>query len=118
MKGLNKQTGFTGEKLALDYLLSKNYEPITKNYSTKFGEIDLVMRDKNITVFVEVKTKKGVDFGTPEEMFTHGKYERVRRMATVYLNGRDVPCRVDMVAVILDPNNQPVSIKHYPNVTG
>ncbi len=116
MKALNKQTGFIGEKLALDYLLSKNYEPLTKNYSTKFGEIDLVMRDGNITVFVEVKTKKGVNFGTPEDMFTHGKYERVKRMATVYLNGRDVPCRIDMVAVTLDSNDQLVSLKHYPNV--
>ncbi len=116
MKTLNKQTGFIGEKLALDYLLSKNYEPLTKNYSTKFREIDLVMRDGNITVFVEVKTKKGVNFGTPEDMFTHGKYERVKRMATVYLHGRDVPCRIDMVAVTLDSNDQLVSLKHYPNV--
>lgn len=117
MKAHNKQTGFIGEKFALDYLLSKNYELITRNFSTRFGEIDLVFKNGPITVFVEVKTKTGTNFGTPEDMFTHGKYERVKRMATIYLNGRDVPCRIDMVAVVLDSNNQPVSIKHYPNVT-
>ena len=74
------------------------------------------MRDKGILVFVEVKAKKGLVFGMPEEMFTRGKFERVKRMATVYLKGKDVPCRIDMAAVVLDGQNQPVSVKHYENV--
>jgi len=116
MKTFNREVGRIGETVAAEYLIQKSYEIIECNYSTRFGEIDLVVRDKDILIFVEVKTKKGLGFGTPEEMFTSGKYQRVKRMATVYLNGRDVPCRIDMIAVVLDVNNQVVSLKHYPNV--
>ncbi len=116
MKYDNKVTGRIGEATTEQYLQDKGWEIIERNYSTRFGEIDLIVRDKDILVFVEVKTKKGLDFGTPEEMFGRGKYERVKRMATVYLNGRDVPCRIDMVAVILDSDNHLVTLNHYPNV--
>ncbi|KKU28048.1 MAG: hypothetical protein UX42_C0021G0022, partial [Microgenomates group bacterium GW2011_GWC1_46_20] len=80
------------------------------------GEIDLIMRDKETVVFVEVKTKKGYSWGSPEEMFTRGKYERVKRMANVYLKGREVACRIDMVAVVLNAQNEAVSVQHYENV--
>ncbi len=116
MKALNKQTGFIGEKLAEEYLLSKNYELITKNFSTKFGEIDLIFKDGPLTVFVEVKTKKGLDFGTPEEMFTRGKYQRVKNMSVIFLKGREVPCRIDMIAVILNSDDSLLSLKHYENM--
>lgn len=111
----NKDIGAAGEKIALDHLLSKNYTLVTTNFQTRFGEIDLIMKDGETVVFVEVKTKKGLGFGPPEDMFTRGKYERVKRMATVYLGGREVPCRIDMVAVILDSSNNAISFKHYEN---
>ena len=117
MKQFNKKTGAVGERLAEEFLVKKGLEVITRNFSTRFGEIDLIMRDKDIMVFVEVKTKKGLDWGSPEEMFTRGKLEKVKRMAIVYLKGQEVPCRIDMVAVVLDPENNPVSVKHYENVT-
>jgi putative endonuclease len=116
MKSLNREVGRLGEEMAFQYLVKKGLEPVVRNYSTRFGEIDLIMRDKDILVFVEVKTKKGVDWGTPEEMFTIGKLRRVRNMATVYLSGKEVPCRIDMVAVLLDPGNIPDRITHYANV--
>ena len=117
MKQFNKKTGEVGERLAEEVLVKKGFELILRNFSTRFGEIDLIMRDKEKIVFVEVKTKKGLDWGSPEEMFTRGKLEKVKRMATVYLKGREVPCRIDMVAVVLDGENNPVSVKHYENVT-
>lgn len=117
MKFYNREIGRIGEAIAEKDLVGKGFELILRNFYTRFGEIDLIMRDKNILVFVEVKTKKGLDFGTPEEMFTRGKYERVKRMASVYLKGKEVACRIDMVAVILGGNNEPVSVKHYTNVT-
>ncbi len=117
MKYDNKVIGRIGETAAEQYLANKGWEIIERNYSTRFGEIDLIVRDKDIMIFVEVKTKKGLDFGTPEEMFGRGKYERVKRMATVYLNGHDVPCRIDMIAIILNADNEVLSLKHYPNVS-
>lgn len=103
-----------GENLALNFLLSKDYQLVSKNYSTRFGEIDLVMRDNDTIVFVEVKAKKTDDWGTPEEMFTQSKYRKVKRMATGYLHGKDIKCRIDMVAV--DLFLSPPSLRHYPNV--
>lgn len=116
MKALNKEVGRIGESIAEEFLLKKGYNPIARNFFTKFGEIDLILKDDSILVFVEVKTKKSLRLGTPEEMFTPRKYERVKRMAILYLNGREIPCRIDMVAVILSPDNQLLSLNHYPNV--
>ena len=117
MKVLNRETGRIGEGIAEGFLVKKGLELVLRNFSTRFGEIDLIMRDKDVLVFVEVKTKKGLDWGRPEEMFTRGKYERVKRMASVYLKGKEVSCRIDMVAVVLGEENQPVSVKHFENVT-
>lgn len=116
MKLYNKVTGQLGEGIALNFLLSKDYELVLRNFSTRFGEIDIIMKDKNETVFVEVKTKKGPFFGTPEEMFTRSKYRKVKNMATVFLKGKDVPCRIDMVAIVLDPDNSVQRLNHYKNV--
>lgn len=113
MKNFNRQTGGVGERLAEEYLIKKGYELVLRNYSTRYGEIDLIMRDKDILVFVEVKTKIGINFGSPEEMFTRGKYEKVKRMATMYLKGKDVACRIDMVGVEM---GEDLKIRHYENV--
>lgn len=116
MKLFNKVTGKQGEDLAVNYLQEKGFEIIQRNFSNKFGEIDIIAKDKNILVFVEVKAKKGLDFGSPEEMVGKGKLHRIRNMATIYLNGRDVPCRIDVVAVVLGENNEVVRLTHYENV--
>lgn len=116
MKDLNKQTGFIGEKFAGDYLLKKGYELVSKNFSTKFGEIDLIFKDGPLTVFVEVKTKKSLDWGTPEEMFTRDKYQRVKNMSVIFLKGREIPCRIDMIAILLNSDDSLLSLKHYENM--
>ena len=117
MKTYNKETGRIGEELARNFLKEKGYQIVKSNFSTRFGEIDLICKDGDMTVFVEVKTKHGLEFGTPEEMFTKGKEDRVKRMASVYLEGREITCRIDMVAVVLGDNNKPERMTHYPNVT-
>lgn len=116
MKTGNRDTGRLGESLAAEFLTKKGLTIVEKNYSSRFGEIDLIVLDKEILVFVEVKTKKGTDFGLPEEMVSKGKIQKVRNMATMYLNGASIPCRIDVVAIILDQSNQIISIKHYENV--
>ncbi len=118
MKIFNRQVGGRGEEIAAGYLQRKGYELLSRNYSTRYGEIDLICRDKGVLVFVEVKAKKGLKFGRPEEMFTRYKLAKVKRMAQMYLGGKEVPCRIDMVAVVLDEFDQPVEIKHYENVSG
>ena len=64
------------------------------------------------------RPKKRAELGQSGGNVHRGKYKRVKRMASVYLKGREVACRIDMVAVVLDSNNESVSVKHYENVTG
>ncbi len=87
-----------------------------RNFSNKYGEIDIIAKDKNTLVFVEVKTKTGIDFGLPEEMVGKGKLARVRQMATIYLKGKLVPCRIDVIAIVLGKETELVRLTHYQNV--
>lgn len=116
MKTLNRLTGRAGEDIAARILSGKGYTILERNFSNKFGEIDIIARDKNVLVFVEVKTKIGVDFGLPEEMISPGKLHRIRNMATLYMKGELVPCRIDVVAIVLGTDNEVVRLTHYENV--
>ncbi len=116
MKQFNRSTGHVGEDIAARTLQKKGYTILERNFSNKFGEIDIIAKDKDVLVFVEVKTKIGVDFGLPEEMIGPGKLHRIRNMATMYLKGGSVLCRIDVVAVVLGVDNEVVRLTHYENV--
>lgn len=114
----NFMTGRRGEELADEYLQKIGYKIEEHNFRTRFGEIDIVCWDKETLVFVEVKTKIGHDFGEPEEMVDRKKLSKVKRMAEVYLQEKnlDVPCRVDVVAVVLENNGSVERLEHYQAV--
>ena len=116
MKTYNKITGNTGEDLACAELEKKGYQIITRNFSNKFGELDIICKKDGLLIFVEVKTKIGDYFGTPEEMVGRGKLQRVGNMATMYMNGKLLPCRIDVIAVVLNPDNSLLRLTHYENV--
>lgn len=80
-----RETGVFGESLALRYLVGKGYEVLERNYRSRHGEIDLILRRDGILVFVEVKARRGTGFGDPLEAVTFNKQARVRRMAEAYL---------------------------------
>lgn len=118
MKNQNKVTGNKGEELASTYLEKMGYRIIERNFRTRFGEIDIICWDAQTLVFVEVKTKIGHDFGEPEEMVNKSKIGKVKRMGEVYLQdkGIEVPCRVDVVAIVLENNGSVERIEHYQAV--
>lgn len=116
MKSFNRETGRLAEKLAADVLSQKGYKILECNFSNKFGEIDIIAKDKEILVFVEVKAKKGEDFGMPEEMINPSKLQRIRNMASIYMDGKLLPCRIDVIAVVLSPDNTLSRLTHYENV--
>ena len=104
--GLNRQRiGDRGETLALRYLAKKGYTPVERNYRTRLGEIDLIVRDKGALVFVEVKLRRGTGFGDPLEAVTPRKQARIRRVAELYLAekgaGFDGEVRFDAVGILL-----------------
>ncbi len=85
MKSNNKLTGKKGEDLATEFLENKGYLIVERNFSTRFGELDIVCLDGEILVFVEVKTKIGHDFGEPEEMVNKTKLGQVQHMGEVFI---------------------------------
>lgn len=80
-----REIGVLGESVALGYLARKGYSLVQRNYRTRYGEIDLILRDGEALVFVEVKARRGKGFGDPLEAVTPGKQGRVRLMAEAYL---------------------------------
>lgn len=92
--------------MAREYLSARGYELLAENYPVKGGEIDLIMRHGNETVFIEVRQRRNADFGSPAESLDARKLARVRRAARIYLAkqfGRDdVPARLDAVLVLGD----------------
>ncbi len=116
MKSNNRQTGFLAENLSAAALQKKGYQILERNFSNRYGEIDIIAKDQDTYVFVEVKAKKGTDFGLPEEMINSYKLKRVQNMALIYLKGKNLPCRIDVMAVILSSTDELISLTHYENV--
>lgn len=112
----NRETGRVAEDLVVTVLAKKGYQILERNFANRFGEIDIIAKDKDILVFVEVKAKKGTDFGIPEEMINKGKLKKVQNMAIVYMKGQNLACRIDVVAVILSSADEVISLTHYENV--
>ena len=108
MFGIHKNRqdlGRTGEAIAVRYLRRKKYAIVETRFRFLRGEIDIVARDGDTLVFVEVKMRTGRGYGRPEESVTAEKQRQIRKVAEGYLLLRrpgDVPCRFDVVAIRSD----------------
>ena len=103
MEKYNKIIGNYGEDCATKFLKKNKYKIIEKNYSCKFGEIDIIAKDKNYLVFVEVKARMSRKFGDPLEAINVEKQNKIRAVATMYLMQNklmETNCRFDAIAVL------------------
>ncbi len=82
---MRNQTGKEGEAFAVKYLKKKGFRIMASNYRTPIGEIDIVARDRDTIVFVEVKTRQSLLYGYPSEAVTWRKRERLKKLALYYL---------------------------------
>lgn len=82
---INKETGLWGEELALRYLRRRHYKLVEQNYTCRFGEIDLIVRDRSFIVFVEVKLRKSDRFAAAAEFVDERKQGRLITTAELYL---------------------------------
>ena len=104
MTDRRQSLGILGEDLACRELRRRGYEILERRYRTRFGEIDIVAREGGYTVFVEVKTRDGAEFGDGAEAMTEWKQRRVAHMAVDYIARNDLhdrPCRFDVVVVTM-----------------
>lgn len=103
-------TGKHGETLAADFLISQGYTILRRNYRRRNGEIDIIARDKEIVVFVEVKTRSTTRFGSGFEAVDYGKQRKLVKTAADFLyrhNLTDTAARFDVVSVTLLKGEKP-----------
>ena len=101
---IKKKLGNLGEKLAAEYLEKKNYKIIEKNFYCKHGEIDIIAENKNELVFIEVKTRSNINFGTPSEAVDYKKQKRIYTSAKYLLYKNkipEIPIRFDVIEVYI-----------------
>ena len=99
-----RSSGAWGEEMALRYLLGRGYELVERNYRTRYGELDVILRDGDTLVFVEVKLRRGTGFGGPLEAVTPRKQAKIRSLAEQYLLDRDPSfdaVRFDVVGILV-----------------
>jgi putative endonuclease len=105
--------GIWGEGLAAARLEREGYEILERQYRTRAGEIDIVARDGDCLVFVEVKTREGLEHGSPAEAVTPQKQRRIVAMAADFLARHevgDLDCRFDVVAVTVTAGRASVEL--------
>ncbi len=115
----NRFVGELGERLAVRALRRGGLKPLYRNFrAPKGGEVDIVCRDGEFLVFVEVKTRRSVDFGRPVRAVDRPKQLLITRGAMAWLrelNYPDINFRFDVVEVVLE-EGKPPSIEHLENV--
>jgi putative endonuclease len=110
--------GNFGERVAASHLEAKGYEILERNWSTREGEIDLIARRGRDLVFVEVRSRRGRQMGTPEESITGRKATHVRAAAAAYSQQHpDAPpnLRIDVVVLELDAKGRVLRVEQIEN---
>ena len=99
--GKSNLLGGWGEALAAEYLRRKRYEVVASRYHCRFGEIDLIVKNKKYLVFVEVKLRKSARFAGAVEYVDRRKQDRIRMTASMYLsqNETNLQPRFDVIEV-------------------
>lgn len=105
-----QKLGRFGEKVAAGYLRKHGYRILKTNYRCPAGEIDIIARKGEYLVFVEVRTKRNSELGSPEESISQIKKEKLAALAELYIQSHEscqsMPWRIDVVAVEVKQNGQ------------
>lgn len=108
--------GGAGERLAAGWLEARGYRVLARNWRCAYGELDVITEEQGELVFVEVKTRRGVAHGAPEEAITASKRAHLIAAAQCYLaehQREEQPYRIDVVAVQLDGQGRLAEVRHY-----
>ena len=101
---MSLEDGKRAEQKASSHLQALGYTILTCNFHSKFGEIDIIARDRDYLVFIEVKYRRDEHEGDPAEAVDARKQARILRTARYYMTryhiSEDTPCRFDVVAVL------------------
>lgn len=116
----HRQTvGNLGESLAANFLSEKGYHILKRNFRAGHGEIDIIARDEDTIVFVEVKTRTNDLFGTPQESVGIRKLQEIMKTSQFFmLQYPGYTERIDVISIALPHAGQELRIEHFENVTG
>ncbi len=106
------ELGRRGESIASSYLESLDYVVVARNYRTGRGEIDIIAQKEDVLVFIEVKTRRGIRYGTPCEAVTKEKQRRIISTAKLFLAGiaeNSFTLRFDVIEVLFNRNDYEVT---------
>ncbi len=118
--GHNKELGRKGEDAAVRFLERRGYDIVERNWTCFAGEADIIARDGEAVVFVEVKTRTGASNGLPAEAVTKNKRERYEKIACAFLADYDVvdvPVRFDVVSISLIDTDRAM-VRHHIDAFG
>ena len=113
----HKELGRLGEEKAAAELRERGLHIIETNYTFGRGELDIIAKDGDTLVFVEVKSRKDLEMGDPVYAVTPAKVKQIKKIAELYLFEKgidDVECRFDVVTVLFENPDDP-QIVHYPD---
>ncbi len=108
--------GLQGEEVAANYLKNKGYQVLERNFRCKMGEIDIIACIHRTLVFVEVKTRRSLNYGLPCEAVNKTKQVHIKRVAAFYAmknNVVDITQRIDVVEILYQ--GQKAYIRHIEN---
>lgn len=115
-----REFGKQGEKLAESYLTSRGYQIMERNFSCRFGELDLIATDRKFLVFVEVKSRMTKRFGKAVEAIDRFKKEKLIKSALVFIHQQERPLnliwRFDLIALQLSLSGRLRNLIHLKNI--
>jgi putative endonuclease len=111
--GAHQDVGKWGEMKACEYLQKKGFEVLSQNYRYQHAEIDIIAKQGNMLIFVEVKTRTGSGFGMPEEFVNYTKAKLILKAAEnyIYSTNWSSDIRFDIISLLLFPDGQ-FNIRH------
>jgi putative endonuclease len=112
-----QELGQQGEALAAQALAARGYLIVERNWRCPIGEIDLIARQEEMWVFVEVKLRRSATYGEPEEAITPRKQAKLLAAAGVYIDDlhlfEEPPWRIDVIAIQMTSDGRLVRLEHY-----
>jgi len=112
-----RQRGKWGEEIALAYLLKSNYIRVAQGYRSRFGEIDIIVKNKEYLVFVEVKLRKNANFAQAREYVGRKKQDKLRSTASLWLSSHKTALqpRFDVIEIYAPDETSTPEIIHIEN---
>ena len=118
MSTARSRLGARGEGVAREYLKASGYEIEANNFRCPLGEVDIIAWDRACLVFVEVRTRRDTEYGTPEESLTKQKQHKLIATAETYIQSRSTPpeeWRIDLIGVRLSSRGAIERVEHIEN---